>query len=114
MQRFTPLVALLSLATHTLASPAAPKPQLVGRDVCAGNTATTRSQWCNYDVDTDYTSVVPDTGVTREYWFDLAEVTVAPDGVERFAMAINGSIPGPTITADWGTYRDDAFAPAAC
>lgn len=44
----------------------------------------------------------PDTGVVREYWFELTEVTVAPDGVSRTAMAINGSIPGPTIFADWG------------
>ncbi|EOD46054.1 putative multicopper oxidase protein [Neofusicoccum parvum UCRNP2] len=38
----------------------------------------------------------------REYWFDLIEVTVAPDGIERTAMTVNGSIPGPTIEADWG------------
>jgi FtsP/CotA-like multicopper oxidase with cupredoxin domain len=40
--------------------------------------------------------------VTREYWFDLEHVTVAPDGRSRSALAINGSIPGPTIDADWG------------
>jgi hypothetical protein len=48
--------------------------------------------------------VVPDTGVTRQYWFELSEVTIAPDGVSRYAMAINGSIPGPTIYADWGQF----------
>lgn len=46
--------------------------------------------------------MVPDTGVIREYWFDLIEVTVAPDGIERAAMTVNGSIPGPTIEANWG------------
>ncbi len=46
--------------------------------------------------------VVPDTGVTREYWLELSDVTVAPDGVPRSAMAVNGSIPGPTLFADWG------------
>ena len=45
---------------------------------------------------------VPDTGVTREYWLELSDVTVAPDGVSRSAMAVNGSIPGPTLHADWG------------
>jgi FtsP/CotA-like multicopper oxidase with cupredoxin domain len=44
----------------------------------------------------------PDTGVTREYWLELTDVTVAPDGVSRSAMAVNGSIPGPTLFADWG------------
>ncbi|KAF4309198.1 putative multicopper oxidase protein [Botryosphaeria dothidea] len=38
----------------------------------------------------------------RMYWFDLIEVTVAPDGIERAAMTVNGSIPGPTIEANWG------------
>jgi FtsP/CotA-like multicopper oxidase with cupredoxin domain len=45
---------------------------------------------------------VPDTGVTREYWFELTDVTVAPDGVSRPGMAVNGSIPGPTIIVNWG------------
>ncbi|KAG9198494.1 hypothetical protein G6514_009926 [Epicoccum nigrum] len=45
---------------------------------------------------------VPDTGVTREYWLTLDDVTVAPDGVSRSAMAVNGTIPGPTLFADWG------------
>ncbi|PVH90787.1 laccase-like multicopper oxidase [Periconia macrospinosa] len=69
---------------------------------CAGNTASTRSEWCDYSIDTDFTNEVPDTGVTREYWLELTDVTVSPDGVSRSAMAINGSIPGPTLFADWG------------
>lgn len=46
--------------------------------------------------------MIPDTGVTREYWLELSDVTVAPDGVSRTAMAVNGTIPGPTLFADWG------------
>ncbi|KAF2678339.1 multicopper oxidase [Lentithecium fluviatile CBS 122367] len=72
------------------------------RDACDGNTASTRSEWCDYSIDTDYTTEVPDTGVTREYWLEMTDVTVAPDGVSRSAMAVNGSIPGPTLFADWG------------
>lgn len=72
------------------------------RAACSGNTATTRSQWCDFSIDTDYTTEAPDTGVTREYWLELTDVTVAPDGVSRSAMAVNGSIPGPTLFADWG------------
>lgn len=77
-------------------------PNLYPRAACAGNTATTRGEWCDYSIDTDYMNIVPDTGVTREYWLELTDVTVAPDGVSRTAMAVNGSIPGPTIFADWG------------
>ncbi|KAF2018092.1 multicopper oxidase [Aaosphaeria arxii CBS 175.79] len=75
---------------------------LSARDACSGNTASTRSEWCDYSIDTDYMSVVPDTGVTREYWLELTDVTVSPDGVSRSAMAVNGTIPGPTLFADWG------------
>ncbi|KAL4898051.1 Cupredoxin [Aspergillus ambiguus] len=71
---------------------------------CAGNTPDDRSKWCQYDINTDWSEVVPDTGVTREYWFNIDEVAIAPDGYLRTAMAINGSIPGPTIYADWGDH----------
>ncbi|XP_044716387.1 multicopper oxidase domain-containing protein [Hirsutella rhossiliensis] len=74
-----------------------------GNHACSGNTATTRSEWCgSFSIDTDYTSQAPDTGVTREYWLDISDVIIAPDGVPRTAMAVNGSMPGPTIFADWG------------
>jgi hypothetical protein len=58
-----------------------PNDPIVPRDVCDGNTASMRSEWCDYSIDTDYTSTSPDTGVTREYWFELTDVTVSPDGV---------------------------------
>ena len=60
------------------------------RAACDGNTATTRSEWCDYSIDVDPSDDVPDTGVTREYWLELTDVTVAPDGVSRSAMAVNG------------------------
>lgn len=69
---------------------------------CTGNTPTTRDEWCDYNIHTDYTTVVPETNVTREYWFNLKQVTVSPDGRPRMALAINGSVPGPTIEANWG------------
>ena len=46
--------------------------------------------------------MVPTTRVTREYYFDIQQVTVAPDGYSRSAIAVNGSNPSPTINADWG------------
>lgn len=69
---------------------------------CSGNTASNRSAWCDYDISTNYYDTVPDTGVVREYWFELIEATVSPDGYSRTALTVNGSIPGPMITADWG------------
>lgn len=38
---------------------------------CSGNTASTRSEWCDYSIDTDYMTEAPDTGVTREYWVSI-------------------------------------------
>ncbi|KAJ6006465.1 hypothetical protein N7451_004409 [Penicillium sp. IBT 35674x] len=71
---------------------------------CSGNTASTRRKWCQYDINTDYTTVIPETNVTREYYFNLEKVTASPDGRSRMALAINGSIPGPTIEANWGDW----------
>ncbi|OAA36632.1 laccase Lcc4 [Metarhizium rileyi] len=69
---------------------------------CAGNTATDRTQWCDYSASTDYSTTVVDTGVVREYWLELTDVIMAPDGFSRPVIAVNGSIPGPTLFADWG------------
>ncbi|GKT66437.1 multicopper oxidase [Colletotrichum tofieldiae] len=91
-----------SLASALPSFGSLPEPNLFPRASCSGNTASTRSEWCDYSVDTDYGTETPDTGVTREYWLELTDVTVAPDGVSRSAMAVNGSIPGPTLFADWG------------
>ncbi|KAJ5721104.1 Multicopper oxidase type 3 [Penicillium malachiteum] len=71
---------------------------------CAGNTPNDRSVWCDYNIDTDYSQIAPDTGVTREYWLEIKQVMLAPDGFERPVWTINGTVPGPTIIADWGDW----------
>lgn len=48
---------------------------LLPRAACDGNTASTRSTWCDYDLSTDWYNTVPDTGVTREYWVRLSFLT---------------------------------------
>ncbi|KAK3307155.1 laccase 2 [Chaetomium strumarium] len=68
---------------------------------CA-HSADTRRCWGNYSIDTNYYEVVPDTGVTREFWFVVENVTMAPDGYEQPVIVVNRSIPGPTIEVDWG------------
>ncbi|KAF2195362.1 multicopper oxidase [Zopfia rhizophila CBS 207.26] len=70
--------------------------------VCSGNTASDRSVWCDYSIDTDWYTDGPDTGVTVEYWLEVTNVTLAPDGVDRIVLAVNGTVPGPTIEANWG------------
>lgn len=33
---------------------------------------------------------------------EITNTTLAPDGVERIVLTVNGTLPGPTIEADWG------------
>jgi hypothetical protein len=76
---------------------------VVSRDVGCVNSASDRSCWENgFDLSTNYYEEVPDTGVVREYWFNVENTTYAPDGIELPMQLINGSFPGPTIIADWG------------
>ncbi|KAJ5142146.1 CAZyme family AA1 [Penicillium atrosanguineum] len=88
-----------SFVTRTQDSSASPSVT-----ACPGNAPNKRAVWCNYSIDTDYENVVPDTGKTLEYWFDIDEVTISPDGFARPVMAVNGTIPGPTLYANWGDY----------
>ncbi|KAK1750118.1 multicopper oxidase [Echria macrotheca] len=55
-----------------------------------------------FDLKTNYYTDGPKTGKTWEYNFTLTNMTVAPDGIPRTVLAINGQIPGPTIHANWG------------
>ncbi|KAM0426171.1 hypothetical protein ACHAPT_008515 [Fusarium lateritium] len=92
----------LVLVAPITASPETRHAQIQRREPCSGNTPSTRDQWCDFDIHSDYYTVTPDTGVTREYWLEISDALVALDGVERPAQAINGTIPGPTLFADWG------------
>lgn len=64
------LVLAASIVGWTAATPLDAADRLARRatSVCSGNTASTRSEWCDYSIDTDYYEEAPDTGVTREYW----------------------------------------------
>lgn len=46
---------------------------------------------------TNYYDDVPNTGITRRYDFTVSAMTIAPDGVEKNGLVINGAFPGPTI-----------------
>ncbi|KAJ5106619.1 extracellular dihydrogeodin oxidase/laccase [Penicillium angulare] len=91
----------LELKTHHTRS----SPSIEGQNIaCAGNTPQTRSQWCGFDIKSDYYIEAPRTGVLREYWLELGNTTAAPDGVPRNVLTVNGTSPGPTLYADWGDW----------
>lgn len=92
MRFFIVTAALMALANAFVAHQYGSHIQ--SRSACSGNTASDRSSWCDYDINTDYYLEVPDTGVVREYWLEIRDVIIAPDGVERKAQTFNGSIPG--------------------
>lgn len=94
--------SLVSLSVSlALVAPQSIQPAYNKRDVCIGNTASDRSTWCSYSTSTDYYTTWPDTGVTRDFYFSLQNITASPDGVERIVLTVNGSVPGPTIEANW-------------
>jgi FtsP/CotA-like multicopper oxidase with cupredoxin domain len=96
------LMAFAATLPRAAAHPGSQHSSLIPRTACTGNDASDRSVWCDYDTDTNYYDEVPDTGVTVEYWFELQNITTAPDGVSRNALTVNGTFPGPTIQANWG------------
>lgn len=98
-------LVLSSLLVFTSARGAATASGHGSRDAACVNSPSTRSCWSDgFDISTNWYEAVPDTGVTREYWFDIQNGTASLDGVEVPVQTINGSIPGPTIIADWGDW----------
>ncbi|KAK1657678.1 extracellular dihydrogeodin oxidase/laccase [Colletotrichum godetiae] len=74
-----------------------------GSGTACVNIPSNRACWTEgFDLSTNYYDEVPDTGVVREYWFNVENGTASPDGYEMPVQLINGSFPGPTIIADWG------------
>lgn len=47
---------------------------------------------------------IPDTGMTRKYKFVVSYQDIAPDGVTKKGLVVNGAFPGPTIEANWGDW----------
>ena len=90
----TKTTLLFLLLPTALAIPHASRAEIAPRAACTGNSASDRSVWCDYSTSTNYYDEVPDTGVTREYWFELTNTTLAPDGVSRdvlskFSLIVN-------------------------
>ncbi|KAF2436984.1 laccase-1 precursor [Tothia fuscella] len=47
---------------------------------------------------------MPNTGVTRKYTMDVSYQVIAPDGVTKNGLVVNGGFPGPLIEANWGDW----------
>lgn len=43
------------------------------------NGPNSRACWGDFSIDTNYYEYIPHTGITREYWFVVENVTMAPD-----------------------------------
>ncbi|ERS96778.1 laccase precursor [Sporothrix schenckii 1099-18] len=70
------------------------------------NTPSNRACWTNgFNISTDYEVSTPVTNFIRHYTLVITEETnwTGPDGeVKELVMLINGTLPGPVISADWG------------
>jgi FtsP/CotA-like multicopper oxidase with cupredoxin domain len=58
--------------------------------------------YCGADVTTDNYNFTPKTCRTVHYNLDITNTTLAPDGIKRIALTVNGQLPGPVIEANWG------------
>ncbi|KAK4243535.1 laccase-2 [Corynascus novoguineensis] len=86
-----------------LSIPRDPESSLQPRQEACENTPTSRHYWGEFNTDTNYYAVTPDTGgPPKEFWLSVVEGPYAPDSYNRTCMTFNGTIPGPTIIADWG------------
>lgn len=97
------LASVLALAAGSYASaiPSSHEMSLAPRQGCE-NGPKSRNCWGQYSIDTNWYETVPDTGHIAEYWLSAVEGPCAPDGYNRTCMTFNGTIPGPTIIANWG------------
>lgn len=92
---------------------AAPSADVSPRQDCEFDSANNPSCWGAYSLSTNWYDEAPDTGVVREFWWEITETTLAPDGFSRPVQTINGTIPGPQITADWGDTIGKLLVPPA-
>ncbi len=97
----------LSLITGVLgllapAALGAPSTFIQERQDCTFDSKLNPSCWKGkFNLQTSYYEETPE-GKECPYTFELKNITMAPDGVPRTVIAVNGQIPGPTIECEWG------------
>lgn len=69
---------------------------------CEGQPGSDPNNFCGYTAADNSYEVMPKTCRTVEYFFEMTNQTVSPDGIERMGLVINGQLPGPLIEANWG------------
>jgi FtsP/CotA-like multicopper oxidase with cupredoxin domain len=47
---------------------------------------------------------MPISNVVRHYDFSVSNQVIAPDGVQKNGLVVNGAFPGPLIEANWGDW----------
>lgn len=104
LRSFILSAAFSSQLVHSIPSPLADvnSAQNQSETLLCENSETSRTCWGQYDINTDYYEYWPTTGVVREYWLNAEQITLSPDGYETTVQVFNGSLPGPTLEADWG------------
>ena len=58
--------------------------------------------FCGYTQKDNSYEVMPKTCNTVYYDWTITNTTLAPDGVSRIALTVNGQMPGPKLEASWG------------
>ncbi|KAI7351268.1 laccase-like multicopper oxidase [Hortaea werneckii] len=98
----------LLLATFVTSLPVHEDPEdpsniLARQDRACRNTPYTRMCWeAGFSIATDFDAKAPPAGKTVTHNLEITNTTLAPDGVSRLVMAVNGQYPGPALTASWG------------
>lgn len=81
-----------------------PYPSISGSASYSGNTTKTTGIYptgTGISTPTPNCPTMPETGVTRTYDLHVAYQTIAPDGIPRNGLTINGQFPGPLVEANW-------------
>lgn len=69
------------------------KPRPTNHSVPCENGPSSRGCWGEYSIDTDWYEEGPRTGVTREYWWVVENITMAPDVSKLWSLAQAVDIP---------------------
>lgn len=47
---------------------------------------------------------MPESKIVRHYDLSVGYAVIAPDGVQKNGLVVNGAFPGPLIEANWGDW----------
>ncbi|KAI6845513.1 laccase-like multicopper oxidase [Hortaea werneckii] len=92
-----------SLLSGRREDPEDPSNILARQDRACRNTPFTRMCWeAGFSIATDFDAKAPPAGKTVTHNLEITNTTLAPDGVPRLVMAVDGQYPGRALTASWG------------